>query len=491
MASTRQALLASFAGRYYLLALQFVSTVVVSHLLTPSEIGIYALSAAGVSFAHMLRDFGVGAYIIQEKELTTERMRAAQTVAYLTAWPLALALFLIAPYAATFYKHQGVAQVLHWLSINFLLLPFGTVLSAYLNRQMRFNVTQSINAAAATLGFVTTVSAAVLGASYMSMVWGSLASTGLTIALLRFAKPAHFPSFPGFKELKRVMGIGIQITTGQIVNETSMALPEVILGKVQGLDIVAFFSRAVGGSQMVTRMAIDGTRPVIAPMFSKLKREGGDMATTYNRAHAMTTAATWPALALMFIFAKPVVLLLFGHQWLAVVPLLRILTISSAIYMTSVYAEGTLTGMSCVRDSTILTISVHTLRIVAILSSVWFGVVPMLYSYIGVSTLRYFAVVWMIRRRISLNIKTLMTYFAQSAIITGATLAIPGITLLALQTYPSDVSSVEMIALCATGTIGWSVSLFLLRHPLGTELRYLLISALARIKPAVGYSTHV
>lgn len=482
MPTTRQALLATFAGRYYMLALQFVSTIVVSHLLTPSEIGIYALSAAGVAFAHMLRDFGVGTYIIQEKELTTERIRAAQTLAYLTAWPLALLLFLSAPYAANFYGHHGVARILHWLSLNFLLLPFGTVLSACFNRQMQFNVTQSIHVAAATLGFSVTVSAAMLGASYMSMVWGSLASTLLTIGLLRFAKPDHFPSLPGFRELRRVMRVGGQVTTAQIVKETSTALPEIIIGKVQGLDIVAFFSRAVGGSQMVTRMAVDGTRPVIAPMFSKLLREDSEMGSIYVRVHAMTTAATWPALALMFIFAKPAVLLLFGNQWLAVVPLLRILTVSSAIHMTSVYAENTLNGISCVRDTTKLTISVQSLRIVAILSTVWFGIVPMLYSYLIVSFVRFAIAAWMIRRRMPLSITALMMYFAHSAIITGATLSMPLSILAALHTYPSHVSTLAMIGLCAIGVIGWTLSLSLLKHPLERELRHALTSALARLR---------
>lgn len=466
--------------------MQFVSTIVISHLLTPTQIGIYSLAAAGIGLAHMFRDFGIGTYIAQEQELTHTRIRAAQTVAYLTAWPLAALLYFGAGYAGDFYHQQGVAQVMHWLSLNFLLLPVGTVLNSYLNRNLNFGITTSINVASATLGFVVTLSAAVLGASYMSMVWGSLTSTIITILILRLVKPHDFPSVPGYKELPRVLSIGMQVSIGNILRELGTALPEILLGKVQGINIVAFFSRANGGVQTISRIAMDGVRPVITPAFAKLQREGGDVPTAYHRAHLLTMAATWPALFLLFIFAKPAVLLLFGSQWLPVAPLLRILVIARLLYIPSAYAEGVLMGTSHVGAFLTLQIADNLLRIVAVGSLVWFGVQPMLWGYTGALAVRYIFVATLARKLFGTKLKNEFSAIISSTIIAVSTVALPLIILVSLHRAPGSVGPATLFGLGALAAIAWLASLYLLRNPLWDEIQRIVHQA---VRPLIAQLT--
>lgn len=483
MSSTRQALFASFIGRYYLLGLQFVSTVVISHLLTPTEIGIYALSAAGVGFAHMLRDFGIGTYVIQEADLTADRIRAAQTVAYVTAWPLAAIVFFSAPYVAHFYNHPGIGQVFHWLSLNFILLPFGTVTNSYLNRQMKFSVTLAIGAAAATLSFVVTVTAAILGATYMSMVWGSLAGTILTVMLLRFVRPSEVPSLPGIKNVKRVLMIGFQITGAEFLTEITASMPDMILGKIQGMEVVAFLSRAVGGVNMVSRSALDGVRPVVVPMFAQINRQKGDIANAYKKTHGLTLAVLWPALLLLFLFAKPVVLLLFGQQWTATVPLVRILCIAQILYIPTCYAEDILKGISRVGSFALLRVTMKSIRLAGILCTVWFGVVPMLWSYVALSVMRYIIVSLVARHYFALQLKDHLLFIREGATICAATLALPLIILACLGTSPSAVSASMMIGLCVIGAICWVGTLRIISHPLWAELSAIVMRSIAYVTP--------
>ena len=74
--SSRKALAYSFVDRYAGLLLAVASSMVVARLLTPAEIGVFSVSMVMLSFISVLRDFGAGQYLVQEKELTTERIRA-------------------------------------------------------------------------------------------------------------------------------------------------------------------------------------------------------------------------------------------------------------------------------------------------------------------------------------------------------------------------------------------------------------------------------
>ena len=92
----RSALAYSFGTRYAATAVQFLSTLILARLLSPSEIGIYSVGASVIMIAHTLRDFGTSSYVIQEPELTPSRLRTAFTLTVGVAWCLAMAIYLAA-----------------------------------------------------------------------------------------------------------------------------------------------------------------------------------------------------------------------------------------------------------------------------------------------------------------------------------------------------------------------------------------------------------
>ncbi|HEU4375150.1 MAG TPA: oligosaccharide flippase family protein, partial [Telluria sp.] len=69
MSSTRVSLLFSFVEKYVLVLLSLASGMIISRLLTPAQTGIYSVAAVLLGVAQVLRDFGVGQYLVQEREL--------------------------------------------------------------------------------------------------------------------------------------------------------------------------------------------------------------------------------------------------------------------------------------------------------------------------------------------------------------------------------------------------------------------------------------
>src|SRR5258706_9149173 len=123
----RRALLISFAQNYGVLVLQFAASIFIARVLTPGEMGIFSVATVLVGIAHNFRDFGVANYVIQEKELTEDRIRSALGIAILVAWLLAAAMALLSGPMAEFYREPGVRSVMLVLALNFMLIPFGSV----------------------------------------------------------------------------------------------------------------------------------------------------------------------------------------------------------------------------------------------------------------------------------------------------------------------------------------------------------------------------
>ena len=100
--SVRKALSLSFIQTFISLVFTFGGVIIVSHLLTPTEIGIYSIAAGLVALIQMLRDFGVSEFLIQEEELDEHKIRTVFTINLLIAWSLGIALFAFSGTAGRF-----------------------------------------------------------------------------------------------------------------------------------------------------------------------------------------------------------------------------------------------------------------------------------------------------------------------------------------------------------------------------------------------------
>ncbi len=136
MTTFRISLVWSFLDKYSSLVITTATTIILSRLLTPVDVGIYSISSSLVGFAHMLRDFGIGTYILQEKHLSEIRLRTALGISILVGWTTAAFLALVSWPMGVYYGEAGVGEVTLVLAGNFVLLPFGSIFMVQLRRDM-------------------------------------------------------------------------------------------------------------------------------------------------------------------------------------------------------------------------------------------------------------------------------------------------------------------------------------------------------------------
>ena len=123
MSKTRRAVYLSAVARYSDMIVQFVSVMVIARLLTPEEIGIFSISIAVIALAQTLREFGLGAYVVQERELDRARIRSAFGVALVLAWAIALLIVVASGPVADFYDRDGIMKTRSGFSTDSTAMP--------------------------------------------------------------------------------------------------------------------------------------------------------------------------------------------------------------------------------------------------------------------------------------------------------------------------------------------------------------------------------
>jgi O-antigen/teichoic acid export membrane protein len=128
----------SVSSRYLGLGLQSLTVIILARLLTPEEIGIYTVAMMFIGAAQLFRGFGIADYLIKEKTLDSNSVSAAFSLALalVMGWGLAITMYFLSTAVAEYYGEPGVKDVMRILSVNFILIPFGTIYLAIYRRHL-------------------------------------------------------------------------------------------------------------------------------------------------------------------------------------------------------------------------------------------------------------------------------------------------------------------------------------------------------------------
>lgn len=463
------------------MGISFIATLFLARLLSPTEIGTFSVGVVLVGIAHVIRDFGVGRYIIQEKELTADRVRAAFLVTLVLAWVLAALLALLSSPVSDYYRTPGIRNVMLVLAGNFLLLPFGSITMAYLRREMNFGAAYRIKTAAALAHACTGVTMAFLGFSYMSLAWAATAGVVTTVVGCAYYRPKDMPWLPGTRELKRVLSFGGYTSTTSIVHELGTAAPDLLLGRILDVGSVAVFGRATGLIDLFNRLVANSVWTVALPHFSAKVRGGHDLRAGYVRIVHYITGVAWPFYAFMALMAYPIVHVLFGDQWDASVPLVRILCISAMLLNFNMVSSELILAHGEAKSLSKITTAGVAAKIAAIAVAAAYGLTSVAYGVVLASIVIALLPLGRLHRLAGITIGDLAAACKASLGVSLMSAAGP-LLLAAVYGFESNDVWIVLPLSVFVAAIGWTAGIFLFRHELGEELR-VLFGRLRRGKP--------
>ncbi|WP_394791981.1 oligosaccharide flippase family protein [Rhodoferax sp.] len=467
--STRKSLLFSFLDRYASLAISIISSMAIARLLTPAEIGVFSVTMVLLMFVASVRDMGAGSYLVQERELTTERIRAVWAVQLGLGLGLALLVVAASYPVALFYKEPRMRDIMLVIALNYAVNPFGSLTYAWLMREMRFDAVALMRFSSALSGALVSTGLAWKGFGPISLAIGSLASTSANALMAVYFRPKSFPWLPGVGEIKRVLAFGSKLSISSILGVMSGGSAELLLGKLQSLTASGLYSRANGLVQMFNRLVTDAVGSVCLPWFSKQSREQGGFIEPFLKATAYVSAVGWFFCTMIICLAHPIVRLLYGTQWDESVNLARLLAIATAFGVPASLCSIALLSLGAVATIARLTIFNVVLTVSLVALGALQGLVAVSFAAIVASAISSGYTLKITAAHLKMPLKDIFLALRKSALVTVLTSAGP---LLALGLYgPTPTSIILPIILGGfVGLAGFIAGVVVFKHPLQEEL---------------------
>ena len=440
----------------------------IARLLTPAEIGVFSVTVLLLSFVSSIRDMGAGQYLVQEKDITTERIRAVWTVQLGLGLGLACLVLLVSYPMALFYNEPRIRDVMLVVALTYALNPFGSLTYAWLMREMRFESIAVMRFVSVLCGALVAIWLAWQKFGAISLAYGALLSTVVNALMAVYFRPQSFPWLPGVTEVKRVLAFGSKLTASTIVNDLAVSAPELFLGKLQNLAAVGLYSRANGLVQMFHRLFVDSVNAVCLPWFASQSREHGGFVAPFLKATTYVTAFGWSFCLVLICLAHPLVRVLYGPQWDEAVDLTRLLAVAMMFSVPAALCNVALLSSGATTTMARATLLSALQSVVFVALGAWQGFMALGVAAIAAAAAT--AVIWLraTSQNIGLPWRDLLAALRPSAAVALLAALGPALALWLYGPYPTNV--VMPLVLGGTGALaGFVAGITMFKHPLQNE----------------------
>jgi O-antigen/teichoic acid export membrane protein len=479
--SVRGAALWSIAAQYIVFAVQFVVSVLISRFfLTPSEVGLFSIALSAAMMVSILQDFGITRYVSGEPNLGEAEIRTCFSVSILFALAIGLVILALAWPVARFYDDDRLLPLLAVVAASYLLVPFGIVPSALLQRDMDFRSLFVVNVGAASANALVALGLAAAGYSAMSLAWAAVAQQGARAVLGQWLSRARLGFRLSLAGARPIIRFGSGTSLLYISGAIGTRSPELIIGRILSFAAVGLWGRAVGLAGQLRQLVSGAIGGVFYPAFARLRDEGAPLAEPYLRVVSGYSAVTWPAMAFLAAASTPLVLMLYGPVWAGVAPLLAWIALSEICFTAlplHMEIPILLGRMRRLLQLNILDtiVSIGLLVLGALWSLEWAAA-----SRIGWGLIWFGIYASFMRRLIGFEWQAMIVLYLKSLAATAATVA-PLLLLYAGWMSPAETSFTALAGAAGLGCLAWPAAILLLRHPVRHEIAGMLATALGAL----------
>lgn len=364
----------------------FVVTLVLARLLTPSDFGLVSMAMVLNSVLDMLVDFGFSSAIIRKKEVSETEISTVFWLNILIGLGCTIVVFCMAPLLAWFYEMPKLISIIHITSWSFFISSLGTMQTTIFQRSLDFRTPFIIRAIAGMLSGALGIILAIVGMGVWALVFSTLAGWTLNSLLMWFVSTwrPQFVFKP--KAITDLITFGWKMTLSTIINRIFRQIDTFVIGKIYSAASLGLFNRAQSLNQLVIEYSFSSIRSVMLPSLSKLQNDNEKLKYSVLKLLHTISFLTFLFAGLMYVCAKDLILLLYGSQWVGTIEIFQILGLFSITLCLPVVFDTVMTVANQMNQYLWISILRNILQLFAIPIGLYYGLLPYIWaiSIIGV-----------------------------------------------------------------------------------------------------------
>ena len=315
------------------------TSMILARLLTPEEAGIAAAAAFFMQLCARLTQFGFGASLVRSRTVTPQHLSSVFTVNLAIGFLAWGALTLFAPAAGAFLRSTDAGALLPTAALAFLIMPFGTVPTAIMSREMRHVQGATSEWVGVVMESVVAVLLAGFGFSFWSLVYARLAADS-SRAVCRLIMTRWFPRI-GFSlsAMREMFSFGAGMYSKHLLDFSAQNIDNLVVGRMLGMTALGFYDKAFTTMHKLTRKLNLAGPAVSFRIFAMIHDEPERFRRAYRKVILSATLVGYSLVTGMIVTAPQLIEVLFGPKWLPAVAPFQVLCAAAYLRLLNTYAS--------------------------------------------------------------------------------------------------------------------------------------------------------
>lgn len=302
-------------------------TIFVIRLLDPEDYGLMAMAHVCIGFLAMISELGLGAAIVQRKNINKQQLSQVFGFVILVNAGLSVVLFLGAPILAGYFSEPRLVPIFQMLSVTFIFLSLYVIPQSMLLRNMDFRRKSIVDLIASLASACITLILALYGYGVWALVWGAI--TLHVVSLFGYNMVSGtllWPSF-SFKGTSQLFCFGGFLTGSRILWYFYSKADIFIGGRFLGNKLLGIYSVALQLCSIPLEKFLPIINQVAFPAYSLVQSDLGVVRSHFLKTVRIVSLFVFPIFWGMLIVAPEIISLLLGSKWHGVILPLQILCI--------------------------------------------------------------------------------------------------------------------------------------------------------------------
>ncbi len=329
---TTNGLLWSSVERFSNQGVQFLFSIILARLLSPSDYGIVAMVVIFFAIAQTFVDSGFSSAIVRKKDRTEADLSTCFYFNILVGFGFYILLFLCSPFIADFYNQPILSPIVKISGLSVLINSLCIVQQAQFTIRIDFKTQAKVTLTSTVISGIIGILLAYLGYGVWALVWQGV--TGSFVRMILFWifskwRPRESFSKDSFHYL---FGYGSKMLASGLLDTTYNNIYPIVIGKFYSPAQLGNFSRAQGWASLPSSNITGVLQRVTFPVLTEMQDNDERLATNYRKLLRMSAFVVFPLMMLMAAVASPLVRVVITSKWDACVPYLQIICFSMMWY---------------------------------------------------------------------------------------------------------------------------------------------------------------
>jgi teichuronic acid exporter len=380
----------SFIERFGSVLIQFISNIVLARLLSPFEFGLIGMIMVFIAISITFVEGGFSSALIQKKDPTPEDYSTIFFVNIAVAITLFILLFFAAPSVAAFYKQPVLSDLLRVLGLVLILNALSIIQNTKLLKSVEYKQIAKINLSAPILACSLSITAAIFGAGVWSLVIQMLAISFFKTVFLWLNNAWRPVAVFQVKSAKQLVSFGYKLLISGLIDSVYMNMYSLIIGKVFLSVDLGYYTQARKMQDVPVYTLSGVVNQVTFPVFAYLQHDLQKLKNGLKKSLSTLAFLNFPLMIIMIVIAKPLFVLLFTVKWNEAIPYFQILCLSGMFLSSHTVNLNALKAKGRSDIYLLSEIIKKIIGIIALLLSIRWGIIGMIYSIVFTSFVSFF-----------------------------------------------------------------------------------------------------